>query len=96
MFLRYTDLKIKLNMLAKNIIISDKWAMIMDVIVFGYDYGCNLIHRRLKRLHLAYLRAVFDIVSLVEAEVAQVVWRRSLAGLAGLRREGEVREVVSQ
>lgn len=40
------------------------------------------------------LRAVFDIMSLVEAEMAQVVWWRSLAGLALLRGEGEVREVV--
>lgn len=42
----------------------------------------------------AYLRAVFDIVSLVEAEMAQVVWWRSLAGLAWLRGQGEVGEVV--
>ncbi len=42
----------------------------------------------------AYLRAVFDVVSLVEAEMAQVVWWRSLAGLAWLRGQGEVREVV--
>jgi len=49
------------------------------------------------RLHVplsAYLRAVFDIVSLVEAEMAQVVWWRSLAVLAWLRGQGEVGEVV--
>lgn len=40
------------------------------------------------------LRAVFDIVSLVEAEMAQVVWWRSLAGFARLRGKREVREVV--
>lgn len=40
------------------------------------------------------LRAVFDIVSLVEAEMAQVVWWRSLAGLAWLRGQGEVGEVI--
>lgn len=37
MLLCYTDLKIKIKILAKNIIINDKLAMITDVIVFGYD-----------------------------------------------------------
>lgn len=40
------------------------------------------------------LRAVFDVMSLIEAEMAQVVWWRSLAGLAWLRGQGEVGKVV--
>lgn len=42
------------------------------------------------------LRAVFDVVSLVEAQVAQVVGRRPLAGFPRLGGEGQVGEVVGQ
>lgn len=41
-----------------------------------------------------YLRAVLDVMTLIEAEMAQVVRGRSLAGLAWLRGQGEVGEVV--
>lgn len=40
------------------------------------------------------LRAVFDVMTLIEAEMAQVVWWRSLAGLAWLRGKREVGKVV--
>lgn len=39
---------------------------------------------------LPYLRAVLNVVSFVETQVAQVVGRRPLAGLAGLGRERQV------
>lgn len=41
-----------------------------------------------------YLRAILDVMALIKAEMAQVVRRRSLAGLARLRGQGEVGEVV--
>lgn len=44
--------------------------------------------------HEFYLRAVLDVMTLIEAEMAQVVRGRSLAGLAWLRGQGEVGEVV--
>ena len=44
----------------------------------------------------AHLRAVFDVVSFVEAQVAQVVGRRPFAGFARLGGQGEVREMVRQ
>lgn len=44
----------------------------------------------------SYLRAVFDVMTLIEAEMAQVVGRRSFTGLARLRGQGEVREVVRE
>lgn len=40
------------------------------------------------------LRAVLDVMALIETEMAQVVGGRSLAGLAWLRIQGEVGEVV--
>ena len=43
-----------------------------------------------------YLGAVLDVVSLVEAQVAQVVGRGPLAGLAGLRGEGQVGEAPGE
>lgn len=46
--------------------------------------------------HTAHLRAVFDVVSFVEAKVAQVIGRRPFAGLSRLRGQGEVREVIRQ
>lgn len=39
---------------------------------------------------LPYLRAVLNVVSFVETQVAQVVRRRPLAGLAGLGGERQV------
>lgn len=44
----------------------------------------------------AHLRAVFDVVSFVEAEVTKVVWRRPFAGSACLWGQGQVGEVVRQ
>ena len=44
----------------------------------------------------SHLRAVFDVMALVEAQVAQVVGRGSFVGLSRLRGKGEVREVVRQ
>lgn len=41
-------------------------------------------------VELPYLGAVLDVVSFVEAQVAQVVGRGPLAGFAGLRGEGQV------
>lgn len=43
-----------------------------------------------------YLGAVLDVVSFVEAQVTQVVGWGPLAGLAGLRGEGQVREVLGE
>ena len=45
---------------------------------------------------LPYLGAVLDVVSFVEAQVAQVVGWGPLAGLAGLRGEGQVREMLGE
>ncbi len=45
---------------------------------------------------LAHLRAVFDVVSFVEAKVAQVVGRWPFAGFACFGGQGEVREMVRQ
>lgn len=45
---------------------------------------------------LLYLGAVLDVVSFVEAQVAQVVGRGPLAGLARLRGESQVREVFGE
>lgn len=45
---------------------------------------------------LPYLGAVLDVVSFVEAQVAQVVGRGPLAGLSGLGGEGQVREVLGE
>lgn len=47
-------------------------------------------------VRLPYLGAVLDVVSFVEAQVAQVVGRGPLAGLPGLRGEGQVREVLGE
>lgn len=44
----------------------------------------------------AHLRTVFDVVSFVEAKVAQVVGRRPFAGSARLRGHGQVGEMVRQ
>lgn len=44
----------------------------------------------------AHLRAVFDVVSFVEAEVTKVVGRRPFAGSARLWRQGQVGEMVRQ
>lgn len=46
--------------------------------------------------HVAHLRAVFDVVAFVEAQVTQVVRRRPLAGFSRLSRQGQVRKVVGQ
>lgn len=46
--------------------------------------------RELSRAELPYLRAILNVVSFVETEVAQVVGRRPLAGLAGLGGERQV------
>lgn len=43
-----------------------------------------------------YLRAILDVMTLIKAEMAQVVRWRSLAGLAWLRGQGEVGEVVRE
>lgn len=45
---------------------------------------------------MTHLRAVFDVVSLIKAKVAQVVGRRPFAGFVCLRGKGEVWEMVSQ
>lgn len=44
----------------------------------------------------AHLRAVFDVVSFVEAEVTKVVGRRPFAGSARLWGQGQVGEMVRQ
>lgn len=49
-----------------------------------------------QRRRLPYLGTVLDVVSFVEAQVAQVVGGGPLAGLAGLRGEGQVREVLGE
>lgn len=46
--------------------------------------------RRASWAKLPYLRTILNVVSFVETQVAQVVGWRSLAGLAGLRRERQV------
>lgn len=46
--------------------------------------------------YAAHLRAVFDVVSFVEAKVAQVVWRRPFAGFACLWGQRKVWEMVRQ
>lgn len=40
--------------------------------------------------HKSHLRAVFDVMALVEAQVAQVVGRGSLVGFSGLRGQRKV------
>lgn len=44
----------------------------------------------------AHLRAIFDVVSFVEAEVTKVVRRRPFAGSARLWGQGQVGEMVRQ
>lgn len=46
--------------------------------------------------YVSYLRAVFDVMALVEAQVAQVVGWGSLIGLSWLWRKGKVWEMVRQ
>lgn len=47
-------------------------------------------------LRCVYLRTVFDVVALVEAQVAQVVGWRLLVEFSGFRGERELREAVRQ
>lgn len=70
------------------------------VCVCGSAAVCTLAKRRCKAsetiLCTAHLRAVFDVVSFVEAKMAQVVGWWPFAGLACLRGQGEVWEMVRQ
>ena len=52
--------------------------------------------RAAARARLPYLGAVLDVVSFVEAQVAQVVGWGPLAGLAGLGGEGQVGEMLGE
>lgn len=55
------------------------------------------LHKNLSRmLYIPYLWAIFDVVSLVKAEVAQVVGRWPLAGFSGFWRKGQVRKMLSE
>lgn len=54
---------------------------------------CTLSHKD-TGIDRIYLRAILDVMALIEAEMAQVVRWRSLAGLSWLRGQGEVGEVV--
>lgn len=61
----------------------------------GYAAVCGAVLYG-RRGREAHLRAVFDVVSFVEAEVTKVVGRRPFAGSARLWGQGQVGEMVRQ